>query len=71
MPEGYWHYMKYITPGFSMSLRSITRNPKNLSKAVYNMLLMRNYDDLMRRLRGQKWIDWKNEKAIINTNKSF
>ena len=22
MPEGYWHYMKYLTPGFSMSLRS-------------------------------------------------
>jgi ribosomal protein L16 Arg81 hydroxylase len=21
MPEGYWHYMKYLTPGFSMSLR--------------------------------------------------
>ena len=34
MPEGYWHYMKYITPGFSMSMRSIARNPKNLSRAL-------------------------------------
>lgn len=25
MPEGYWHYMKYITPGFSMSLRGFPR----------------------------------------------
>ncbi|AOW18593.1 cupin [Polaribacter vadi] len=67
MPEGYWHYMKYITPGFSMSLRAIARNPKNLGKALYNVLFMRTYDNLMRRLKGQKWIDWKNEQAIIRT----
>ena len=69
MPEGYWHYMKYVTPGFSMSLRAIARNPKNLSKAIYNVFVMRNYDNLMRRAKGQKWIDWKNEKALSNTNR--
>ena len=31
MPEGYWHYMRYLTPGFSMSLRAIPRKPKNSS----------------------------------------
>ena len=71
MPEGYWHYMKYITPGFSMSLRAIARHPKNFGKAVYNLFVMRNYDNLMRRIRGQKWIDWKNEQAITRTHKSF
>ena len=69
MPEGYWHYMRYLTPGFSMSLRAIARNPKNLGKALYNVFLMRNYDNVMRRIRGQKWIDWKNEKAITNTKR--
>ena len=68
MPEGYWHYMKYVTPGFSMSLRAIARNPKNLGKALYNVLIMRHYDNLMRRLKGQNWIDWKNERAIHRTN---
>ena len=66
MPEGYWHYMKYITPGFSMSLRAIARNPKNLGKAIYNVLVMRSIDTIMRKIKGQKWIDWKNEQAIIN-----
>tara|TARA_R110001632_G_scaffold19898_10_gene59875 strand:+ start:6270 stop:7124 length:855 start_codon:yes stop_codon:yes gene_type:complete len=66
MPEGYWHYMKYITPGFSLSLRAIARNPINLSKAVYNILVMRSIDTLMRKIRGQKWIDWKNTSAIKN-----
>lgn len=69
MPEGYWHFMRYITPGFSMSLRAISRNPKNLTRALYNVFLMRNYDNLMRKLKGQKWIDRKNRQAIIRTNK--
>ncbi len=71
MPEGYWHYMRYITPGFSMSLRGLARNPKNLSKAVYNVVVMRYFDALMRKLKGQKWIDRKNEKAIIRTHKNL
>ena len=69
MPEGFWHYMRYITPGFSMSLRAMARNPKNFSKAIYNLLIMRNYDNVMRRLKGQQWIDWKNKQAIVKTHK--
>jgi len=71
MPEGYWHYMRYLTPGFSMSLRAIARNPRNLGRAFYNVLIMRYYDNLMRKLKGQQWIDWKNEQAIIRTNKQL
>jgi len=64
MPEGYWHYMKYKTPGFSMSLRALARNPLNFGHAAYNIFIMRHFDVLMRKLKGQKWIDWKNQKAI-------
>lgn len=71
MPEGYWHYMRYITPGFSMSLRAIARNPKNFGKAIYNIVIMRNFDNAMRRIKGQQWIDWKNQKAIAKTNKNL
>lgn len=69
MPEGYWHYMRYVTPGFSMSLRAIARKPKNLSRAIYNIFVMRHFDNAMRRLKGQNWIDWKNEQAIVRTHK--
>lgn len=71
MPEGYWHYMKYITPGFSMSLRSIAKRPKHLAEAVYNVLFMRHYDGIMRSLKGQKWIDFKNKQAIRRTHQSL
>jgi hypothetical protein len=69
MPEGYWHYMRYITPGFSMSMRSIARNPRNLSQALYNVFVMRHFDNLMRRVKGQTWIDEKNDRAIRNTHR--
>ncbi len=69
MPEGYWHYMRYLTPGFSMSLRAIARNPKNLAKAVYNIVIMRYIDAMMRKMKGQRWMDWKNEQAINRTHK--
>ncbi|SHG61177.1 cupin-like domain-containing protein [Flavobacterium defluvii] len=71
MPEGYWHYMKYLTPGFSMSLRSFPKNIVNLSKAAYNVLIMRYFDIMMRKFKGQKWIDYKNEKAIQNTHQNL
>lgn len=71
MPEGYWHYMKYLTPGFSMSLRAIARNPRNFGKAVYNIVIMRHFDTFMRKIQGQKWIDYKNEKAISRTLKTL
>ena len=69
MPEGYWHFMKYVTPGFSMSLRAYPSKVSSLIKAVYNLLFMRYFDNFMRKRKGQKWIDYKNQKAMINTNK--
>jgi hypothetical protein len=71
MPEGCWHYMRYLTPGFSMSMRSIARNPKRLAQALYNIFIMRHFDNMMRRIKGQAWIDDKNSTAIQKTNGNF
>jgi len=71
MPEGYWHYMKYLTPGFSMSLRAFPRKISNLGKAVYNLTVMRYFDSFMRKWKGQAWIDYKNEQAVIKTHRKL
>ncbi len=71
MPEGYWHYMKYLTPGFSMSLRAYPIRLGSLFKTGYNLLIMRHFDVVMRKWKGQKWIDYKNERAIVNTHKNL
>lgn len=69
MPEGYWHQMTYKTPGFSMSLRAMPLGAPNILKATYNIFLMRHFDNVMRSIRGQKWIDYKNKQAIKKTHK--
>lgn len=71
MPEGYWHYMHYLSPGFSMSLRALPRKLSSLSKAVYNLVFMRHFDTMMRKWRGQEWIDYKNRTALERTNKFY
>lgn len=71
MPEGYWHYMRYLTPGFSMSHRAMARNPRNLAKALYNVVVMRYYDNLMRKIKGEEWIAWKNREAVERTHRQL
>jgi len=34
------------------------------------VFVMRSIDNIMRRIKGQNWIDWKNEQAILRTNKA-
>ncbi|GAA0713027.1 hypothetical protein GCM10009430_04190 [Aquimarina litoralis] len=68
MPEGYWHHMTYLTPGFSMSIRSVPKKLSNFMQATYNVFFMRHFDNFMRSRRGQKWMDYKNNKAISRTN---
>ena len=71
MPEGYWHQMTYLTPGFSMSIRSVPKNLKNFAEATYNVFFMRYFDNFMRKRRGQQWIDYKNEMAIRKTHSNL
>ncbi|MHA7056638.1 cupin-like domain-containing protein [Aquimarina sp. M1] len=69
MPEGYWHHMTYLTPGFSMSIRAMAKQFNNLAKGSYNVFFMRYFDNFMRKRKGQKWIEYKNNLAIKRTNR--
>lgn len=68
MPEGWWHYMKYLTPGFSLSLRSLAGRPANLLKGLMNVAVIRYYDNWMRKRKGQSWLDYKDAESISRTN---
>ena len=69
MPEGYWHQMTYLTPGFSMSLRALQISKLNLTKAFYNVFIMRYFDNFMRKILGERWKDFKEVTALKRTNK--
>ncbi len=71
MPSRWWHYIVYKDPGFSMTLRSLPLGPKGKLGMMYNVFFMRLIDNLMRKIQGQKWIDYKNEWAIRRTHKKL
>lgn len=70
MPSKWWHYIKYETASLSLTLRSLPKSPGKIAEVLSNLLFMRNYDNLMRKIQGQKWIDYKNRKAVENTHKN-
>ena len=71
MPEGYWHHMHYKTAGFSISMRSLARRPKHLVKAIYNVSVMRLYENFMRKTKGDVWLKQKQEASILKTHKAL
>lgn len=70
IPSKWWHFIKYESPCLSLTLRSLPTSPQKILEVLSNVILVRNFDNLMRRLKGQRWIDHKNESAIKNTHKN-
>lgn len=70
IPSSWWHFIKYETPSLSLTLRSLPRSPKKIAEVLNNLIFVRNFDNLMRKLRGQKWIDYKNRVAIKKTHRN-
>ncbi|WP_311195787.1 cupin-like domain-containing protein [Antarcticibacterium sp. 1MA-6-2] len=70
IPSHWWHFIKYETPCLSLTLRSLPTSPKKILEVLNNLIVIRNYDNLMRKVKGQAWIDYKNRKAIRNTHKN-
>lgn len=68
MPSGYWHYIKYLDGGFSMTLRAFPRHIGRLGSMMYNVFFMRHFENLMRKSLGQKWIDFKEKRTLERTN---
>ncbi|HKJ47986.1 MAG TPA: cupin-like domain-containing protein [Christiangramia sp.] len=70
IPSHWWHFIKYETPSLSLTLRSLPRSPKKIAEVLNNLLFVRNYDNIMRKIKGQKWIDYKNKIAVKRTHKN-
>ncbi|WP_019557360.1 cupin-like domain-containing protein [Thiomicrorhabdus arctica] len=69
IPPGYWHYVQYDEISFSMSLRAFPRQPRTLARMLYNLLMIRPIEGLMRRLVGQPWNDRNERRAISKTHR--
>lgn len=71
MPPAYWHYIKYLDGGFSITLRAFQRNLKGLGTMLYNVTILRNVENLLRHTFGTKWTDYKEKKMVRKVNKNY
>ncbi|MBT9186671.1 cupin-like domain-containing protein [Zobellia russellii] len=71
MPSGYWHSIRYLNGGFSMTLRALPRHPGRFANMLYNVMIMRHIDNITRKYRGQKWLDYKDRWAKKRTEKNL
>lgn len=71
MPSGYWHYITYENGGFSITLRAFPRKAKQFTIFVTNIVFMRTFENLMRRIVGQSWVDKKEARMVKRVNKKF
>lgn len=71
IPSGYWHYITYDDGGFSMTLRAFPRKPLRLATLFKNIVFMRTFENLMRRIWGQGWVDYKEENMVQLMNRKY
>lgn len=71
IPPGWWHYVLYDDAGLSLSLRALPRRPRNLLAALYNLVVLRTVDGLMRQVVGQRWNDRNERLAVARTPASL
>jgi len=75
IPAGVWHYMNYLEGGYALALRAFDPSFLIKSRGIFNITMMRSFDDLMKKNFGSKWWEYKNKIAqtdaekIVNENK--
>ena len=68
MPSGWWHHIEYIGSGFGMSLRCLSPNYTDRIKGGINVAVKTHVDELMRKVIGDDWFQYKERKAIERAN---
>lgn len=71
MPGGWWHYMKYLSGSFSLSLRALDPSPVRKLQGLYNVTVMRQLDNIARKVGGQSWIEYKDRWAVRRAEKGL
>lgn len=71
MPSGYWHFIQYVTEGFSISVRALPTKPIDRWRGFKNLVFIRYFDNAMRRIFKQRWFNYKIKIAQKRANKTL
>ena len=70
MPAGYWHYIQYVTGGYSVSVRALS-SARDRVTGFSNLVFTRNFDNAMRKLLKDKWYNYKVKEAYSRAEKAI
>lgn len=71
IPGAFWHFNRYLEPGFSMSLRALPNKPNVFANMLYHVFVMRYTDKLMRKLFKAKWVNYKQKWAYKKSSEAL
>jgi len=71
MPSGYWHHMQYLESGYAMSLRALPRSLWGKLNGLYHIAGLRNFNNMLIRLRPEWWYHYKRKAARANADKAM
>jgi ribosomal protein L16 Arg81 hydroxylase len=71
MPSGWWHHIEYVGSGFGMSLRCLSPNVSDRIRGGLNVAVKTHVDDLMRKVIGEDWFQYKERKALERANEAI
>ncbi|AZA80015.1 cupin-like domain-containing protein [Chryseobacterium sp. G0186] len=59
IPAGWWHYIQYETGGYSISVRALPSSFLEKWHGFKNLIITRNFDNMMRNIFKEKWFRYK------------
>lgn len=71
MPSAYWHHMQYMDSGFAMSLRAMPGGVSGKLNALYHILGMRGFNNMLIKLAPEWWYNYKRKVAHKNATKAM
>lgn len=69
IPPGWWHQLRYVDVGFSLSQRALNEHPLAWLQALGNVTLAGPVESIARAAAGQRWHDWKAAVAIARAER--
>ena len=63
MPSGWWHYIQYVTEGYSISVRALPSKVYDKWRGFRNLVITRNFDNTMRKIFKDRWFNYKINEA--------
>jgi hypothetical protein len=64
MPTGYWHWMKYLEGGYSLSLRAWDASPVRKAASLYNLAIKGGVDSLLKMTFKARYAKYRERLAV-------